>query len=489
MQRIRTSPFPGILNPLVRFLNSEIIPCFRSDRVLGHQFSDSLSDCTSSCNSSILSSNASRSSQFSSMSSLQSSLGSSSQSSLFTPNIPLQSSPASPLRIISRERPIVAYFCPICIQFKDDQQIVYMKRKGEMKNHIQKHFTDALYYCNNCPTARDRFEDLKAHCKRVHRQTLRSTAMVGKMDQLIPQELFACGFLDWTGLSYCREAFRNSKSWLDHIAEHMERGSTPAEWNYSAVIKNLLRQPELCQLWKDFLYMCEGLDKRNWTPLVWDVDRSRTLMLKLNRRDFRPGINNLLSWAHELGLPEDQPVCQPAEHGTNLLHRIPTLKPPVLNDLHGVSMDEIDTFLKRRSSISQDMGALPAIQDSSTMAQSGLTLDFITDHSLHMPQTQLQPESDSESWPNLQLASGLQGSSDQNPSIFALSENTLVQYPPQPFHQDSNLSLDADQPRGEANGPMGPDSHLLESHTHNHANFDCPMFDTSEDYHGARSMI
>ncbi len=420
------------------------------------------------------------------MSSLPISFVSSSQSSLIIPNIPFQSSPSSPRRIISRERPTpTLFFCPICIQSKDDTPIVYMKRKGEMKSHIQKHLTNALYHCDICPTARDRFEDLKSHCKRSHGRTLQSTAAVCKIEPLIPQQLFACGFRDWTGLSYCREVFTNSKYWLDHIAEHMDGGSTPAEWSYCAVIKNLLRQPELCQLWKDYLYMCEGQDKRDWTTLVWDVDRSRTLMLKLNRRDFRPAINKLLAWAYELGLPADQSVCQQADHSTNILHRIPTLKPPILNDLHGLSMMQIETVLKRRSSFSQDMRALPASQDSTTMPQTGLT-----DHLLDIPQRQLQPESGSESWTNLPLASGLQDTSDHNTSIFALPETTtLVQYQPQSFHQDPNLSLDTNQPPGEANGPMGQNSHLLETDAHNPTGFDCTMFDASADYHSAGSMI
>ena len=236
--------------------------------------------------------------------------------------------------------------------------------------------------------------------------------------------------------------------------------------------------------------MCEGRDKRDWTPLDWDVDRSRTLMLKLNRRDFRPGINNLLAWAYELGLPADQSACQQADHSTNIFHSRPTLKPPILNDLHGLSMMEIEILLKRRSSISQDMRALPASQDSTPMAPIVSALDFITDHLLDIPETQLPPESDSESWTNLPLASGLHGTSDHNTSIFALPETTtLVQYQPQPFHQDPNLSLDTDQPPGEANGPMGPSSHLLETDAHNPAGFDCTMFDASADYHSDRSMI
>jgi hypothetical protein len=360
-----------------------------------------------------------------------------------------------------------------------------MKRKGEMKSHIQRHFTDALYHCDDCTTARDRFEDLKSHCKRAHGRSLRSTAMIGKIEYLMPQELFACGFQDWTGLSYCREVRKNAKSWLDHIAEHMEGGSTPAEWSYSAVIRNLLRQPELCQLWKDYLYMCEGRDKRDWTALSWNVDSSRTLMLKLNRRDFRPAVNKLLAGAYELGLPADQR----ADHNASTPHEIPTLKPPNRNDIQGLSTMEIEIVLKRRSSISQYTQSLPAYHDSNTMSHIAPVLDFITDPFLDLPdvppQMQLQPESNTESWQNLQLASSLQAPSDHNPSVFALPQTAPLQYQPQSFHQTPNLPLDADHPPREANGPMGPDSHMLESDTHNHTGYGYGIFHTSTDYHGA----
>lgn len=360
-----------------------------------------------------------------------------------------------------------------------------MKRKGEMKSHIQKHFSNELYYCDNCSTARDRFEDLKTHCKKEHGRCLRSTAMVGKIEYLIRQQLFACGFRDWTGRSYCREVLTDSKDWLDHIAEHMKRGNTPAEWSYSAVIKSLLRQPELCQLWKDYLYKWEGRDKRHWTPLVWDVDRSRNLMLKLNRRDFRPTIDHLLAWAYELGLP----TCQPADRSANMFGTMPPLKPPTRDSLQGLSMLEVETVLKRRSSISQAMRALPAGHDSAIMGQLEPALDSVTGNLPDIPLIQLQPESDKESWPNLHLGTSLHGHSGHNPSVFALSQTTLVQYQPQPFRQDPSLPLDADQPPREANGAMGPDSHLLESATHSSADLDYTMFDASADYRNGRPMI
>ena len=126
---------------------------------------------------------------------------------------------------------------------------------------------------------------------------------------------------------------------------------------------------------------------------------------------------------------------------------------------------EIDTLLKRRSSISQD----PESYDSTTMTPTESVLDdFITDHLPDNHQIQLQPESNTESWLNLQLPSSLQGPSGHNPSIF-LSQTTSLQY----------------QPPGEANGTMGPDSHMLESDTHNPTGFDYPIYGTSTDFRGA----
>jgi len=147
-------------------------------------------------------------------------------------------------------------------------------------------------------------------------------------------------------------------------------------------------------------------------------------------------------------------------------------------------MMEIDTLLKRRSSISEDIRVLPECHGSTTMTPTEPVLgDFMTDHLSDNHQIQLQPESNTESWLNLQLASSLQGPSGHNPSIF-LSQTTSLQYQPLSFHQDPNLPLDAGQPPGEANGTMGPDSHMLESDAHNPTGFDFPTFGTSTDFRG-----
>jgi hypothetical protein len=207
-------------------------------------------------------------------------------------------------------------------------------------------------------------------------------------------------------------------------------------------------------------------------------------MLKLSRRDFRPAVNKLLAGAYLLGLPADQR----ADHNASIPHEIPTLKPPNMDDVYGLSAMEIETVLKRRSSISQDTQALPDYHDSDTMPHIEPSLEFITDPFMDLPdvpQMQLQPESNTESWQNLQLAPSLQAGSDHNPSIFALPQTAPLQYQPQSFHQTPNLPLDAGHPPREANGPMGPDSHMLESDTHNHAGFGYGIFHTSTDYHGA----
>ena len=124
---------------------------------------------------------------------------------------------------------------------------------------------------------------------------------------LIPQEVFACGFLG------CKLWFEDWQKRCDHVTQHMMAGCGHNQWDGSTIMRNLLRQPMLHQSWKQLLSIRHGADKNKWPTFMWDVVKSpqtlrqkltRILQLKLERRDFRPGVFHIIEYAYELGHPD-----------------------------------------------------------------------------------------------------------------------------------------------------------------------------------------
>jgi len=173
----------------------------------------------------------------------------------------------------------------------------YFRKKGDCKAHMMKfHNLGKEWTCPMCHWIFDRDNDLVKHCRVDHpRQPLPPITDI--VTQLLPKQVFACGFHG------CESLFSFWDAWFDHVANHMRNGLTPSDWQYSLVIANLLNQTNLRQMWEYFLSQTYGTAQPR---LEWKPSTSRQLCQKLECQDFRPGINYLLHAAHQLGRPKSE---------------------------------------------------------------------------------------------------------------------------------------------------------------------------------------
>lgn len=75
---------------------------------------------------------------------------------------------------------------------------------------------------------------------------------------------FACGCRDCTAL------FFSWDDWIVHVADHMVNGMTLAQWHYNTLFRNLLRRPEVEEIWKrhvtDAAFPYNVSPRFNWRP-------------------------------------------------------------------------------------------------------------------------------------------------------------------------------------------------------------------------------
>lgn len=187
------------------------------------------------------------------------------------------------------------FFCP----YHQELSIPHggFTKKGDCKDHLKEfHALDSEWACPQCHAIFDREYDFTSHYRQVHpRLPLPYLRDIEK--ELLPKELSACGFQG------CENLFTDWNKWFDHITDHMRNGKTQGDWSYNVVLTNLLRQDDLRNHWEHLL-ICTPIG----TPwLDWQPSSTRQLRQKLERRDFRPGIQFLVQAALHLGQSE-QPL-------------------------------------------------------------------------------------------------------------------------------------------------------------------------------------
>ncbi|KAF1991152.1 hypothetical protein K402DRAFT_400625 [Aulographum hederae CBS 113979] len=112
--------------------------------------------------------------------------------------------------------------------------------------------------------------------------------------ELPEKSVFACGF------TRCKAIFSSFDKRCDHVAEHFDEGRTRADWNYSTVVRNLLRQPGIGMEWKRLLNERYHREEQ-WPKLTWHEENSKEVKDCLEYRCYEePAI--LVRAALELGL-------------------------------------------------------------------------------------------------------------------------------------------------------------------------------------------
>jgi hypothetical protein len=113
---------------------------------------------------------------------------------------------------------------------------------------------------------------------------------------------WGCGFDD------CTSHFRDWSERCNHIAIHFSKHYSLASewqestWRYSNIIRNLLRQTEVAEMFDGILAECYGKNELLWPELAWQNNsETQVLRLQLEYRDFRAGLWRIAKTAFELG--------------------------------------------------------------------------------------------------------------------------------------------------------------------------------------------
>jgi uncharacterized C2H2 Zn-finger protein len=217
------------------------------------------------------------------------------------PSEPLPILPRPSLRY-PRHRPIldapVTFFCTWC---------------GEIFNEYtewQKHerFTHELSFYWPCPYPTCDAVFIKADKFESHHEESHGCLACNHAPKVVrslpSKKMWGCGFDD------CKEYFGDWEKRCQHVAFHYEsfaRGadsrSTPRQWRYSNMVRNLLRQPAVDIHFRRLLVRCHGTKKASWPALKWTVGESAELRRRLEYCDFTHGVEDVVNLAYRSGHP------------------------------------------------------------------------------------------------------------------------------------------------------------------------------------------
>lgn len=165
------------------------------------------------------------------------------------------------------------WFCTICDHGP-------FKGKYQWKAHERKyHFASKEYYCDICEnlntgsTSGKPFplkestqnqtwrtkEQLATHLKNTHKMSSDLSDIDSWYHQL-PEQATGCGF--------CLQSFQNINERMLHVANHIEKGATKAQWDDSLVIRSLLSQRHVVNAWTRLINAYyPGLESQiTWSP-------------------------------------------------------------------------------------------------------------------------------------------------------------------------------------------------------------------------------
>lgn len=212
-------------------------------------------------------------------------------------------------------------FCPSCAE--DGGKPKRFKSKYGYKRHEENHhyYGGLEWYCQDCRLVIDGKSQAMKHFRELHPTKNQEMLALRGQIQLLPRYRFGCGFHN------CQQWFKSWKERCDHVTTHMECGDTSDLWDFSTVILNLLRQDGVRDEWVRRYGDIES-------SLYWRVADCRVLRQKLECRDFRPGLSDLLKAAFDLGINgamSPTGIEQPFQLVLQVPSRNSILKEPQLN--------------------------------------------------------------------------------------------------------------------------------------------------------------
>jgi len=104
------------------------------------------------------------------------------------------------------------------------------------------------------------------------------------------------------GCGFCIALLTTWDDRANHIALHFEAGKKKSDWDFSRVIKGLLRQPKVLEAWESLVLRNHG---PSWGPtpqFEWAVESSRELLRSLQCANPEQSAINIAQSAYNLGL-------------------------------------------------------------------------------------------------------------------------------------------------------------------------------------------
>ncbi|OCL13646.1 hypothetical protein AOQ84DRAFT_372005 [Glonium stellatum] len=188
-------------------------------------------------------------------------------------------------------------FCTFCAEQKENVHKTFGTKSDWKKHETRIHETGQEWPCPvpNCRLIFDRDADFTRHHQRSHPGRPLPPLSDVKV-QLLPKAVFGCGF------DNCKTLLSSWNDRCDHVAKHMKDGMKRTQWRYTNVIRNLIRQDSIRDIWKSlFVYFGEQL-KKDRSQLCWHPHNTRVLRQKLECGDFRPNRDDFLMITLKLGL-------------------------------------------------------------------------------------------------------------------------------------------------------------------------------------------
>lgn len=133
----------------------------------------------------------------------------------------------------------------------DEHSGTSFSRRADWKRHMNDYHKPGknVWQCpaKDCLQIFDQASNFRQHHKMKHRCRKSCRHADAAKTRARVKQAFACG------RESCQTLLFSWDEWRDHVAEHIEDGMAPLQWQYNTLFRNLLRRPEIHPHWEKFV--------------------------------------------------------------------------------------------------------------------------------------------------------------------------------------------------------------------------------------------
>lgn len=269
---------------------------------------------------------------------------------------------------MSRDPPKMDYFCTFCAD--RGYHKTFRSEAGWKFHETTYHETGENWACTLCQSSFDRHVDLTDHLY-IHHDEGKTFPKSESFDRssfdmntvrLLPRILYGCGFRG------CQALLKGWDARCEHVAKHMKDRDDHAQWYYSHILHNLIRQDATRDMAEEVtsamstLYPGAFVGKFDLFHAFWDPHTSRTLLQKLQCCDFRPTAARVLVAAffmQRIEYPETDTVDLPSQLCMPILSTLPGARQTFGSNFEHI----LKGSSENTSVVIQELLNLPAIMD------------------------------------------------------------------------------------------------------------------------------